>query len=315
MSDAKSYSIKIGKEDVVDKRLLGETPLRQLQLTQLFLLDVIDAICRQEGIKYFLSYGTLIGAMRHNGFIPWDDDLDVSMPVDEYRKFLKAAPKYLPESLMLQTPKSVPGCFEAFAKIRDLSSLVIEPHSSMTRPCGVYVDIFPMERFAVLPQGIWHLWARGISVCWRRSRLHRTGNHRFWIGCIWSGICALGWSSLRFVMRAVLRLLSTFAFRKEWILMPEAGGQDVEVGFPDREIFPFGVHEFEGKQYPVPRDADTYLTKYYGNWREPPPAASRSGHHSSVYLSVQAMPFWWTRPHASLRDVNIVNISAHIVKL
>ena len=82
-----------------DRRKEGETILRQAQLVQLHLLYVLDAICKKYNLRYFLCGGTLLGAIRHHGFIPWDDDLDVTLPEEDYWKFLEIAPEELPEDV------------------------------------------------------------------------------------------------------------------------------------------------------------------------------------------------------------------------
>ena len=69
-------------------RVEHELSLREVQLASLEILRKIDAVCSQEGIRYWAMYGTLIGAVRHHGFIPWDDDLDIAMPRPDYEKFL-----------------------------------------------------------------------------------------------------------------------------------------------------------------------------------------------------------------------------------
>ena len=78
--------------------------LRTCQLKQLGILEEIDRICRKHNISYWLDGGSLLGAVRHGGFIPWDDDIDIAMPQDDARRFAEVAPKELPSTLRLQTP-------------------------------------------------------------------------------------------------------------------------------------------------------------------------------------------------------------------
>src|SRR3954447_23034161 len=82
-----------------DNREEGETPLRQCQLVMLRMLKIFDLLCRTHGIDYFLTGGSLIGAVRHNGFIPWDDDLDVGMTRENYEKFVSKAVPELPNDI------------------------------------------------------------------------------------------------------------------------------------------------------------------------------------------------------------------------
>lgn len=79
--------------------------LRRLQLTEMGMLEDIDRVCREHNITYFLDAGTLLGARRHGGFIPWDDDVDLGMPRDDYERFLQEAPEALGGTLLCQLPE------------------------------------------------------------------------------------------------------------------------------------------------------------------------------------------------------------------
>ena len=98
--------------------VMMDNTLRQLQLTQLSILKVIDKLCRKWEIRYSLYAGTLLGAVRHSGFIPWDDDLDICMAREEYDRFLAAWEKEPPEGYLLQNKKNTPAFTQSFTKIR-----------------------------------------------------------------------------------------------------------------------------------------------------------------------------------------------------
>ena len=91
-----------------DNRQEGETVLRQAQLVMLRMLKIIDYICRKHDISYWMCSGTLLGAVRHKGFIPWDDDLDICMIREDYERFVKIAVNEFPEDMMLQTRETDP---------------------------------------------------------------------------------------------------------------------------------------------------------------------------------------------------------------
>lgn len=120
--------------------------LRKLQLVELEIANEIKRVCVENNIKYFLESGTLLGAVRHGGFIPWDDDMDIGMMRDEYEKFLKIAPEKLSSEFILQTWKNEKDYSLTFAKVRKLDTIFLEyefKDSSMHN--GIWVDIFPYD--------------------------------------------------------------------------------------------------------------------------------------------------------------------------
>lgn len=128
--------------------------LRQCQLKQLGILAEIDRICGRHSIRYWLDGGSLLGAVRHGGFIPWDDDIDIAMTLDDLERFKKVAPKELPASLTLQTPQSE-DTKEPIVKVRDLNSFFVEPGDDFSAGYekGLYVDIFPFIDYPDVSRG------------------------------------------------------------------------------------------------------------------------------------------------------------------
>lgn len=132
---------------------LSEADLRRLHQVQLAMLLELDRVCRHLGVGYQLGAGTLLGAVRHGGFIPWDDDVDVVMLRADYRRFLREAPTLLDSSLFLQTWRSDPHFRVGFAKLRRQDSVFREKSSQISRyHHGIFIDIFPFD--PVLP-GCW----------------------------------------------------------------------------------------------------------------------------------------------------------------
>lgn len=114
-------------------------------------LDIVEEfvkICKKYGLQYSLAGGTLIGAFRHGGFIPWDDDIDLEMPREDYDKFLDVAQSELPAHLFLQTTKTDPGRVVNFAQIRNSNTTCIDPHwveLGVAFNAGIGIDIFPVD--------------------------------------------------------------------------------------------------------------------------------------------------------------------------
>ena len=102
------------------------TELRKLQLRMLDMLKVIDRICRKHKIPYWLSSGTALGAVRHGGFIPWDDDLDLEIYRKDYKRLLKVLFEELPDSMIVQTNRTDKNYVAQYAKVRDLNTYLEE---------------------------------------------------------------------------------------------------------------------------------------------------------------------------------------------
>lgn len=125
--------------------------LRKLQLVQLDLLLFVDGLCRQHHLSYSLYAGTLLGAVRHQGFIPWDDDLDICMPRADYNRFLELWPQVEHSGYILQNKENTPAFTQSFTKIRKDHSTFLQDWSEAGRyHTGIFIDIFPIDR---IPNG------------------------------------------------------------------------------------------------------------------------------------------------------------------
>lgn len=120
--------------------------LRKAQLRMLDILKCVDSICRKHNIPYWLSSGTLLGAVRHGGFIPWDDDLDIAMMRDDYIKFAEIANRELDNKYCFQCLENTEEYAYNFGKVFCKDTLFLEHFTSSLDMChGIYIDIFPMD--------------------------------------------------------------------------------------------------------------------------------------------------------------------------
>ena len=124
--------------------MVDQQELRKAQLKMVEILDAIDEIGTKHDIKWWLCYGTMLGAVRHNGFIPWDDDCDIAMLREDYERFIEFAKKELPSNLHLQNRELEPKYNKSITKIRmDGTKLVsIEEKENEPYHQGIFVDIF-----------------------------------------------------------------------------------------------------------------------------------------------------------------------------
>ena len=156
-----------------------EQQLRACQLKQLSILEEIDRICKKHQIGYWLDGGTLLGAVRHGGFIPWDDDIDIAMRQEDLDRFVSVAPSELREGLFLQTPQIEPQSKEPIVKVRDLNSFYVEGSDNFAADYqkGLYVDIFPMVDYPTLPKK----WVKRITLGISKSYsiLHKSHYYSF----------------------------------------------------------------------------------------------------------------------------------------
>ncbi len=248
------------------------TNLRRAQLRMLDILVVLDRICKKYKIRYWLDYGTLLGAVRHGGFIPWDDDLDVSMMRKDYIRLMKILPKELPNNLVLQTQRSDKYYPLAFAKIRDKNSYMeeIERHAK-SKDCGLYIDLFPQER--MISVGI-----KDVVECFygraiRGSRGFHKTKRSIIIGYM---LFPISW-----VLIGCGRVLNKL-FAKEEIFPAFGvafvcrGGQNV------KNIFPCKPINFEGMQFMAPHNADSHLRGLYGDYMQIPPKEKRMVHSTHI---------------------------------
>ena len=132
------------KEETRCEFLINEKQ-KKVWLIELYLLMEFDRVCKKYGLEYYAVYGTLLGAIRHNGYVPWDDDIDVCMPRDDYEKFLTLADEFK-EPYFLQIPETDPGYFYSHPKIRNSRTTGF----SDIRGCfgfnsGLWIDILPLD--------------------------------------------------------------------------------------------------------------------------------------------------------------------------
>lgn len=273
-----------------DRRLEGETTLRQCQLVQLHLLYVFDAICKEHNLTYFLGGGTLLGAMRHGGFIPWDDDLDVGMPMKDYKKFLKLAPIVLPKDVILQTPKTNPNTAIPFSKLRDAYSFYYEMRPDITTSdfAGIYLDIFPYQDVPVLPQRVRNLFVKIIASSWMRSVYFKHWGLKSPLHAIIGALLQLGSDCIYVITKGVLECLSILFPCKTTLIQLENG---MLFTVPTQCIYPTKLQKFEDGDFPIPNTAEVFLTSQYGNWREIPPLEKRPRHAKIILPTIsQELP-------------------------
>ena len=231
--------------------------IRRQQDRMTEMLKVLDGICQKHEINYWICAGTLLGQVRHGGYIPWDDDLDVEMLREDYLRLMEVMPAELPDHLALQSPETDENYFYGYAKLRDLRSRVSEVnrYDRIFKYQGIFIDIFPMEK---APQPLRWISLRSLGLCYKmlnKSNLSDEEAARR-VRRI-SGINRkLVFSVLRFVAR----------------LWPMGEKVTYSYGIPFDDVrrrsylFPLKRGMFDGIEVSVPQNPDPYLRDKFGDY-------------------------------------------------
>ena len=212
--------------------------LRRQQLVMLDMVKVLDGICRKHGIPYFLYGGTLLGAVRHNGFIPWDDDLDVGLMRKDYLRLMQVLPDELPPHIVLQTNKTDKNYFYFFAKLRDTRSFLDEgAYDRAFKYRGIFIDIFPFDKLQ-LPLQTFKIQSYAYT-------LYRAGNGSE--------------SALRKIRKLTGGKTLTYDF-----------GIPFHVVYDEKDIFPLSTHVFEDVELSVPGNSHHMLQSQFGDYMKLP---------------------------------------------
>lgn len=244
------------------------SPLRRQQERMKEMLRQFDLICTRHHIPYWISSGTLLGCVRHRGFIPWDDDLDIEMLRPHYLRLLKILPHELPEWMELQTRNTDAHYFYSYAKLRDLRSHLSEPngYDRIFRLRGIYIDIFPQERIP--------LWMQRLS-CHTLGHVYRILKNPKLPTAEQTRQVALWWRINHWLVYPLMRLLCLFYPSQ---LVRHTYGVPFHTACHLKEVFPLGRAKFEDIEVSVPHDSDAYLKRKYGDYMRLPPLSQLSPH-------------------------------------
>jgi len=262
---------------VPDNRAEGTTATRRAQLVMLKMLKAVDVMCRKNSISYWLSEGTLIGAAREKGFIPWDDDLDICMMREDFERFKELAPDMLPESMFFQTRETDPGFRDGYIKIRDnYSTFLFEGEGRQQYHQGIFLDIFPMDYYPDHPAVF-----RGaakikfitklISGCYADLHLKEFKRLRFYLILLLRPLRLFPLRTVRkWIKRRYLKNSARLVSKAERFVINYGPELDWYVFLQHDEVFPLSSLVFEDASFPVPADWDAVLRRQYGDYMKPP---------------------------------------------
>ena len=250
--------------------------LQELKNCERDMLAEFVRICDKHGIKYFVQGGTLLGTVRHGGFIPWDDDVDVSLHRDDYEKFLAVAGKELPDYYFLQTKDTDPEYPNNFAKIRDSRTAFIESSAkNLNINHGAYIDIFPLDNYPTGKKAkIYELKKRLLT-----QRIYKAFYmpHMSFIAKIFTMLTVLLFPSLKGAVDKREKLFKSVP-HSDRVVNNSGAWLDKEI-IPREWVQNTIKMEFEGITVNVSDRYDEWLTYVYGDYMSLPPENERVGHH------------------------------------
>lgn len=266
-------------------RDLKELSLKDIQRTELDLLLAFDGVCAEQGLRYSLGGGTLLGAVRHKGFIPWDDDIDVMMPRPDYEEFLRFC-KINPVGFDLEAYDTVEGYNSLFARVSDPNTVILDELSELPYETGIGIDVFPIDGLGKTEKQAKKIFHK---TDLNRELLNAAGWKKFFRSKTHSIVI----EPIRFVMFA----MSRFSDPKKLIAKIEKENKKhpfegssfagcVCGSYREKEIMKTETFEnyvdmdFEGHRLKAIRNYDEYLTKHYGDYMKLPPEEKQKTHHT-----------------------------------
>lgn len=254
--------------------------MNDLQQKEFEMLSLFVSICKELNLKYFLVCGTALGAVKYNGFIPWDDDVDVALPREDYEIFCQKAGQMLPKGFFLQTYKTDKNYPCIFAKIRNSNTAYFEKQiAHLPINHGVYIDVFPLDGY---PKD---------KKLQRKLEIKKV-YYDLLVSSVRKSDCSFKVKILRKIFRlfGVHKRTAKILARFEKIISEyptknaeiwcNHGNWQKSLEYAPIEQYGNGtVMNFEGLEVMVPEKYDEYLTQKYGDWRADLPEEEKIGHH------------------------------------
>lgn len=271
---------------------MDDATLRRVQLVQLEIAKEVKRVCEKNNIEYFMDGGTLLGAVRHGGFIPWDDDLDFGFTRKNYEKFLSVAQEQLSDCFFLQTWDSDPAYGYAFAKIRKKGTVYQERICQENEAnSGIFVDLFPydylpkqrLKRNIVLKKLTLIKMLLKVKVKYKPWNELEHINFRRWL--IYLPIRLLASvTSKRYLKQWYMKVATDSNWEKSEYIYPQVA-EKLGVWLMKSSYFKkYTSLPFEDDTFSAPICYREFLTDGYGDYMTPPPKEKRVNIHGIVKI-------------------------------
>ncbi len=262
--------------------------LGEIHGIELGIMDYVHEVCEENQIKYYLVGGTLIGAIRHKGFIPWDDDMDLFMPREDYEHF-KQVLKEKPSEKFFFLNEDTEKNYYSFGKMIDTRTRLIEKDKDIQPSnMGVCIDIFPVDGIPFEPKDALKHYKSikridKLRMQYAYKRVPPTSNIIRWCyrGMVWimARICGIKWLN-----KKEKQLLSKYQYNGSKMVCNYFGAYGIRETVPKAFLSERCLVEFEGRRYYTTKNYDDFLKIIYGDYMQLPPAEKRvAKHDTEVY--------------------------------
>ncbi len=295
---------------------LTDEETREVQQILLVMMDDIHAVCRVNGFHYVLTGGGALGAVRHKGFIPWDDDLDVCLPRRDYDRFRQCMMEAYPEKYYIQEIHACPDYDLNFMKVRLVGTTFCEILDPEPEKAGVFIDVFSIEnvRDGKLARKFQRLFSDGLQFICSCIRIRKKREKLYEL----AGNSGEAKSAIR-RKSAIAVPFSIIPFRR-WLIMTDRvisrckneSSRDLAIPAGVRHFygelcprdwfFPEREADFAGRKYCIMAQAEKYLFQMYGDYMEIPPVEKRERHG--------LLEFSLTKEKTAVKEQTSITISA-----
>ncbi len=274
--------------------------LRRLQLTELELLMELHRVCVENDIEYVIAFGTMLGSVRHKGFIPWDDDADVVMTRENYERFRSLRGELNPEIAYFQDHDTDPSYIWGYGKLRRTGTKYIRAGQEHVKAnTGIFIDIFPMDG---IPKTHFGCIMQDIRLYFIRKALWARVGYKDSHGIVRLGYWFLKRQNVDSLHARLFREAKKYATsdRVRIYMEPSDGKKNpantgrARFGWDSNWISNRSMYEFEGLSFYGTRDGEAVLSYLFGDYMTPPPPEERTGNSPAtliVFPGEQERPF------------------------
>lgn len=260
--------------------------LEEMKSIELQILEKVHAFCAEQGIKYYLAYGTLIGAIRHHGFIPWDDDIDIWMKRIDYEKFIEKFPDWGKNHFLhLNCHKTTNGYNRVFAKVFDTRTIMVETDRNNKFNEGLFIDIFPLDGLTqnyllkIIHLRKLQLLKNILTIKILKSE--NVQNKLVRICCTFLKRMFSGFDINKIVQSYEnQKKLYNVSDAEEYSLMTGGGTKGLDKVILAQYFSGSQMIEFEKKEFFIPKGYDAILKTIYGDYMQLPPVEKQVPHHN-----------------------------------